>query len=558
MIKVTDETGLVTKLIKVEVNNLGELVYVNDLDPSLVITKNEEGNLEVESDIEEQYLLVNNYVFFQYTPEFAIDEDFQAWVDEIIVQGSTVPEPFFTRLNRAIVYSKLDGNWSGVEFIWCLVAGDAGIAEADRKIWAKTDMKNPANKFTYINDYSGSNQVGIGSVGNATTYGIDTPFNMSTATKMAQNAARLSMLMLNTTQPDSSSWFAGSADAGFTQFNVIGRPYPSQAEFMINTDGINNSTYIVPKGNQRCWLTAERTGSTTHKNYLNKGLVDESPVPSMAPLNFRMGLHGAFGNNTFLASYNDNSKIGLVMGSDLTVDHWQFFKRFHNEVFKPLGGESYFKNNAFAIGDSILSNGTLGSYGLAYKTALNTLADNWIQTNLTIPNDTIVNILSRFNAKILTAYDSMYDKNVAIISGMTNDLANGPSGGNGSTGSVGYTNMRTLISMVKALGFDKVYVVGVCGRTVPGGAYVGQVIFDAQVAIYHGLMLADFTVPHGTIPNLYLPAGADDCDGFLHIMDDPNYADPTDPTYFMLDEIHWSTLGCTNFGTTYLAPMLAN
>lgn len=182
-------------------------------------------------------------------------------------------------------------------------------------------------------------------------------------------------------------------------------------------------------------------------------------------------------------------------------------------------GKPVLNGNLVADGDSI----TFGQGATNPYTALMGLSGNsWTITNKGIPGELLSTMLTNAPTAIDPLFTSKFSKNVVVIWGGTNDIAN-------SQQPVDvYANLTSYIAARHAVGWKVIAV-----------TMLSRVGWDAKKDQYNALILANTAKADGIADFSGTPLGVDN--GYLNA------------TWFQADEIHPTTLGVV----TYEAPIIS-
>jgi hypothetical protein len=208
-------------------------------------------------------------------------------------------------------------------------------------------------------------------------------------------------------------------------------------------------------------------------------------------------------------------------------------------------------------GDSMTGDsggGTSSGSSRFARTTLTNLGANWSAVVLATQGETVVNMATNAITEIDPYIpDWKTGKNILVIWGGTNDLANNATGATLRTTMAGYCTARKGINPRL-----KIIIVGVCARGASFSGGQTQVGYDTARTAYHSLMLTDFSTV-SAVTNVFTPAaGIVYADAFVNIAANAIYNNPNDITYFQSDLIHGQNAMYDDLSNTYVTPTINN
>jgi hypothetical protein len=481
------------------------------------------------------------------------DAMFTAYKAATTSAGYTIPEPYATRLNNFYTALRASGEHLNILTLSLEFMFDSDITEANRKTLSKIDFIDTTKVSTLNNDYVGSHLPGKGWEGssNAKAFSILMAVNPSTLTGYAQNGVGLSCLFLegatNVSNYASDSHAFASFGAGFGFANLLIRTKPQLSQVIINESDLITYSEQKLKGFVPSWWNGTRTGANLSTDYVWNAKTDVKTTASGAPVNCGILRFGAYANNAITAGFYDPRQQAAHFIHKSACNVFLVQQLINTYLAAPLASKAYFNKCILMKGDSIFSSASLGVYGEMIRKSVADVNNNWTAENLCIPNDLATTIDSNFATQSAPYYSSYWTKQPYSISASTNDIATGT-----KTGAQLDTIIESIKTKALATGFSKVIICGVVDRDA-GFTGVSQAQFDIERAALRTLMLARYTNATG-ITNIWTDnAGT----YYIDAINNANFANASDTTYFMVDKIHLNQTGNQAYSTAFFNPLMA-
>lgn len=478
-----------------------------------------------------------------YISAVPIDADAQAIFDKAEDLGSPFLDKYQKRINSMVRRLKSNSVWTGLDWLTVEAMISTDVAEANRKIQVSINMRNPAQVATYHNDYVGAHTGGVGLIGNpAGSFGQLTEFNPSTASHWTQNSSVYGYLCMS----DASITATWDLSCQSTNYTIMTRPDYTNGE-MINNEAVSIGTYTyqVPRALNHQWRRSHRTASNLTKEIDNGMLVGLNTAASGTPTNQKTGRFGYY-NGAWSGFYSPGKQGAFYAGSG-SLDANKIEEIINETLLRPLANSTYMNKSILALGDSIFSAQSNGMFSRMYRTTISGLNNNWTLTNLAVSGKWASDFDINFAAQIAPYYRDYWNKEVLYFAAGTNDLANG------ATAAQAYASIMSACAQAKAAGWQNIVISGILDRTASLG--VSQAAFDAARASLRAMMLADFTVPHGTIANYYTTNSVNYATGYVDAISNSNLSNSMNATYY-IDQVHLTTVGNDYYSTTFCQPIL--
>ncbi len=478
--------------------------------------------------------------FNYYGSALVFDADAQSYFDAVLAEGSSVTDAYKILYNNTILALKANGEWAKRDSIFIFATG-VGVAEADRKIWSKIDIKEPTRIATINNDYSGAHVSGQGFLGNGTNFSILTNFNPGNGGtyNFTQNYAGFDTLVLTGVtgnEHDISCFNAGFTQGIFFRNNTAGAGVPIEPS--LNEIFNPNETYSKVDISKYRWAGKRRTSSTTSVSLNNGYRYQQMNQASTVIENKSIGLLGAY-NGIFAGGFYSTSKMGVVSFGAGDMSQNLFMNALNDNFLRPQATIALIDRIILFEGDSrtgSVVNSTLSNTSAYPKRVLSNLGNNWSGITVSEANETVQSMTTQYASEVQPYVNSGNAQNLFILFGGTNDIAAG------RTAAQIKTDIETLCQAAKNDGYT-VVIVGEIDRN-----WTSYAAMNAVRATLRTNMLADFS--DATIEaNIYTPPvfGISYADFYIDTFAEADFQSYLS-AWYQADGIHPNTTGSNVIG----------
>lgn len=487
----------------------------------------------------------------------AVDNTYDALATDYYAKalslGVTVIEPLYTNI-RNFTALVVRPQIATIGCIYVDAMAYTEYSEADAKILVTIDIADSTKTATLRNDYVGALTRGKGWTGSDNTlkFGVLPDFNPSTSPIWGQNDAQFWVLFLEG-ETLSNHHDISSFDAGFTNPNAFIRSNYNFGEVqLINNTGVlgaygDTQTF---KGQSVTWWGSIRSGAALTNEYMNNALCAVNTDASTAMVNAKIARFGAYSTSGWLDGFYSERPQGAFFTGSSAMDGIALWKGINTYLLQSAGLSSFLNKNIFVIGDSIFSNHLYGRKGRCAKVTIENLDSNWTSTNMCIASipETAADVNTAFTTAFAPYYTTYWNSNVLFLTVGAYDIAEGS-----STGAQLYNLIVSICTKAKTAGWQQIFISEPINRKA--GLMVSQATYDAEVAAYNALMLADFDVATG-ITRYTVPSSITYATGYIALNDDSRFQDANDTTYFQADKINLTDTGNDIVADEYWTPII--